>query len=221
MYKNLILSIVLIMPGFTGLLTAQEMERLRISYPTQMFIGTPRDLDVERLERTWEISVPEFLVPEGTVNVARDKLVECSDEDLVLGEPDLITNGDKEAYDGSYIEMHDGPQYITIDLEESCTIYTIALWHYHNKARVYFDVVVQVAEDPDFIVNVTTLYNNDHDNSLGLGVGEDLHYVETYEGRLIDARGVESQFVRLYTNGNTDNELNHYIEVEVYGIPVN
>lgn len=221
MYKILLLSIVLLISESAGLLTAQEMEPLKISYPKPLFIGTPMDLEVERLEKTWEIPFPLFLIPEGTVNVARDKFVECSDEDLVLGEPDLITDGDKEAVDGSFIEMHNGPQYITIDLEESCTIYTIALWHYHKKARVYFDVVVQVAEDPDFIVNVTTLYNNDHDNSLGLGVGEDLHYIETYEGRLIDARGVESQFVRLYTNGNTDNELNHYIEVEVYGIPVN
>jgi hypothetical protein len=98
-------------------------------------------------------------------------------------------------------------------------IYAILVWHFHKQARVYFDVVVQVADDPDFINNVTTVFNNDHDNSAGLGVGSDMHYVETSEGKLIDAKGVRGRYVRLYSNGNSSNELNHYIEVEVYGKP--
>ena len=186
-----------------------------------MYVGTPKDLEVERLERTWEMSTPSMLAPEGTVNVALNKLVECSDEYPIMGDPELITDGDKEATDGSYIELDEGPQYISIDLEETYTIYAIALWHYHKKARVYFDLVVQVADDPDFIVNVFTLFNNDHDNSLGMGVGEDPHYIESNKGRLVDARGVIGQYVRLYSNGNTDNNMNHFIEVEVYGKLVN
>ena len=202
-------------------LPAQEMHRLKISYPTPMYVGTPKDLKVERLEQEYEISTPYLLVPEGTGNLALGKLVDCSDPYPIMGEPELITDGDKEATDGSYIELDVGPQYINIDLEEPCTIYAIAFWHYHKKARVYFDVVVQVADDPDFVVNVTTLYNNDHDNSLGLGVGEDKHYIETNKGRLIDARGIVGRYVRLYSNGNSDNKMNHYIEVEVHGKPVN
>jgi len=91
------------------------------------------------------------------------------------------------------------------------------VWHFHKQARVYFDVVVQVADDADFLTNVRTIYNNDHDNAAGLGAGKDLNYVETSEGRLIDAKGVEARFVRLYSNGNNINALNHYVEVEVYG----
>ena len=64
------------------------------------------------------------------------------------------------------------------------------------------------------------VFNNDHDNSLGLGVGQDLHYVETAEGKLIDAKGVQGRYVRFYTGGNNNNDLNHWIEVEVYGKPV-
>jgi len=79
---------------------------------------------------------------------------------------------------------------------------------------------VQVADDPDFITNVRTLFNNDIDNSAGIGVGEEMHYTETNEGRLIDAKGLKARYVRLYSNGNTSNDLNHYIEVEVYGKPV-
>ena len=201
-------------------ISAQEMERLRLKYPMPMYVGTPKDLKVDKLEKTWEITRPLFLVPEGTVNLALDKLVECSDEDPVLGEPDLVTDGEKDASDRFYIELDEGQRHITIDLEETCTIYVIAVWHYHKKARVYYDVVVQAADDPDFILNVNTLYNNDHDNSLGFGVGEDLHYIENYEGRLIDGRGVTGRYVRLYSNGNTDNMLNHYLEVEVYGKPL-
>jgi hypothetical protein len=64
------------------------------------------------------------------------------------------------------------------------------------------------------------VFNNDLDNSAGLGVGKDLHYIETNEGKLIDAKGVKARYVRLYSNGNSGNDLNHYIEVEVYGKPV-
>jgi hypothetical protein len=101
-------------------------------------------------------------------------------------------------------------------------VYCIVVWHYHKQARVYFDVVVQVADDADFITNVKTIFNNDIDNSAGLGVGKDMHYTETNEGKLIDvfAQGIKTRFVRLYSNGNTSNDLNHYIEVEVYGKPV-
>ncbi|MBA7712477.1 hypothetical protein ES703_121454 [subsurface metagenome] len=81
-------------------------------------------------------------------------------------------------------------------------------------------MIVQVADDPDFITNVRTLFNNDIDNSAGIGVGDEMHYTETNEGRLIDAMGLKARYVRLYSNGNTSNDLNHYIEVEVYGKPV-
>jgi hypothetical protein len=215
-----IITSVLLM-SILQLLPAQDVKRLKIMYPTPMYVGTPKDLEVERLEQEHEISTPYLLVPDGTVNLALEKLVGSSDPYPILGEPELITNGDKEATDGSYIELDVGPQYITIDLEEKCTIYAIAFWHYHKKARVYHDVVVQVAEDPDFVVNVTTYFNNDHDNSLGLGAGEDPHYIETNKGRLIDAKGIIGQYVRLYSQGNTDNNMNHYIEIEVHGKPVN
>ncbi|MGY8689571.1 MAG: hypothetical protein ACKVHP_17785 [Verrucomicrobiales bacterium] len=62
-----------------------------------------------------------------------------------------------------------------------------------------------------------TVYNADHDNSSGLGKGTDKAYVETNKGRVIDGKGTKGRYVRLYSNGNTSNEMNHYIELEVYG----
>ena len=70
-------------------------------------------------------------------------------------------------------------------------MFAVLFWHFHKTPRVYFDVVVQVADDADFKKNVRTLFNNDHDNTSGLGAGKDMNYVETAEGKLVDAKGVE------------------------------
>ena len=64
---------------------------------------------------------------------------------------------------------------------------------------------------------MTTVFNNDYDNSSGLGVGTDKEYLESHEGKLMDGKGAKGRYVRLYSNGNTSNDANHYIEVEVYG----
>jgi hypothetical protein len=195
----------------------QDMEPLIIDLPQPMFIGTPQDFDVPNLEKPLGKPRPAILAPAGTKNVALNKYVESSDENPIIGEIELTVDGDKEAVDGSFVELAPGKQHVTIDLENIYTLYAIFVWHYHLEARVYNDVIVQVSDDPDFVVGITTLFNNDHDNSYGLGVGEDLHYVETHEGKLIDARGVEARYVRLYSNGNSYDQVNHYIEVAVYG----
>ncbi|RPH89509.1 MAG: hypothetical protein EHM72_20280 [Calditrichaeota bacterium] len=76
------------------------------------------------------------------------------------------------------------------------------------------------ADDADFTKNVQIVYNNDIDNSLGKGKGTDFHYVETNEGRLVDCKGIKARYIRSYSSGNTSNDLNHWIELEVYGKPV-
>jgi len=197
-----------------------KMVPIEIVLPKPMFVGTPQDTKVPNLEKPLGKARPPFLAPAGTTNAALDKPVASSDEEPIIGEIEMITDGDKEAADGSYVELGPFVQHVTIDLEAMHEIYAIVIWHYHKQARVYFDVVVQVADDPDFITNVRTLFNNDIDNSAGIGVGEDMHYTETNEGKLFDAKGVKARYVRLYSNGNTSNDLNHYIEVAVYGKPV-
>jgi len=146
--------------------------------------------------------------------------VYSSDDYPVIGEVEMITDGDKNAAEGSFVELGPFLQDVTVDLGENYKMYAIVLWHFHKQARVYFDVVIQTADDKDMTENVTTLFNNDIDNSAGFGVGKDMHYVETSEGKLIDAKGVMGRFVKFYSKGNTNNDLNHYIEVAVYGLPV-
>jgi hypothetical protein len=192
---------------------------LDIILPKPMFVGTPQNIRVPNLEKPLGKPRPPFYAPAGTKNVALGQPVMSSDEEPIIGELEMVTDGDKEATDGSYVELGPFLQHVTIDLEALHTIYAILFWHYHKSPRVYSDIVVQVADDPDFITNVKTLYNNDHNNSSGLGVGKDMHYVETSEGRLVDAKGVQARYVRLYSYGSSANDLNHYIEVEVFGKP--
>ena len=131
-----------------------------------------------------------------------------------------ITDGVKEASDGHFVELMPLKQHVTIDLGKEYQIWAIIAWHYHLQPRVYFDVIVQVADDPDFLTNVKTIFNNDIDNHFGFGVGKDLRYIETNEGKLIDAKGVKCRYVRLYSNKNSTDDMNHYIEVSVYGTEV-
>jgi len=223
-----LLSIVVLIIGLSSPIWAQQTDTaskgklvpIDIKLPKPMFVGTPQNMNVPNLEKPLGKLRDPFLAPAGTKNVALDKPVASTDEEPVIGEIDQITDGDKEAADGSYVELGPFLQHVTIDLGAPHTIYAIVVWHFHKQPRVYFDVIVQVADDANFVKNVKTVYNNDIDNSAGLGVGTDKHYVETMEGRLIDTKGIQGQYVRCYSNGNNNNDLNHYIEVEVYGIPV-
>lgn len=198
----------------------RELEPLNIELPEAKFVGTPTNMDVENLAPARQKPRPPFYAPAGTKNVALNQPISASDEMPIIGEIPMITDGDKSAMEGSFVELGPFKQHVTIDLGELHNVYAIVVWHYHLAPRVYFDVVVRTAPDTSFSENVHTLFNNDIDNSLGFGEGDDMHYVETAEGKLIDARGVQARYVRLYSNGNNANDLNHYTEVEVYGKPV-
>jgi len=204
-----------------GLIAQSEtLKPIDIKLPKPMFIGTPQNINVPNLEKPLGKARPPFLAPAGTRNVAFKKPVTGSDTAPVIGELSMVTDGDKEASDGSYVELGPFQQWVAIDLQSVNTLYAVVVWHYHKQPVVYYDVIVQVSDDPKFQKNVTTVFNNDHDNTAKLGAGKDKNYVETSEGRLIDTKGVQARFVRLYSNGNTGNDLNHYVEVEVYGKPV-
>ena len=195
-----------------------DLEPIKIDLPNAVFEGTPEPRRYgTHVEKLLGKARPPFMAPKGTTNVALKKPVRGSDEFPIIGELKLITDGDKEALDGSFVELGPGRQYVQIDLGAEYNIYAVVIWHRHQEPRVYHDIVVQACSDPDFITDVKTVFNNDYDNSSGLGIGENLERIETNEGHLIDAKGVKGRYVRCYSNGNTTNDLNHYIEVEVYG----
>jgi len=201
--------------------TAQDpgKEVLRITLPKPMFVGTPRNIRTPNLETITGKPRGPFMVPVGTVLLSSGKLVAASDKEPVIGEIAFVTDGKKSGEDGYYVELGPMLQWVQIDLGKACEIQAIVAWHYHSQARVYRDVVVQVSDDKDFVSGVTTIFNNDHDNTSGLGAGKDKEYIETFDGKLFDAKGIKARYVRFYSGGNTSNDMNHYVEVEVYGLP--
>jgi hypothetical protein len=135
----------------------------------------------------------------------------------IIGELEQLTDGEKAREAAYFVEFAPGTQWVQIDLEKTSEIAAVVIWHYHAQARVYHDIIVQVSDDQDFLSGVTTIYNNDHDNSSGKGVGKDEAYIDTYEGWLVEGKGAKGRYVRLYSNGSTADEMNHYIEVSVFG----
>jgi len=211
-----IISMAALAALFVGSAVAEEMEKLELELPKPLFAGTPKQIRTRNLEKPGT-PAPEIMVPKGTTNLAEGAAVTGSDDFPVIGELEYITDGDKDGADGSYVELGPGVQWIQIDLGDSKAIYAVALWHYHAQARAYRDIIIQISDDPEFTAGVTTIYNNDHDNSAELGAGKDKEYIETNKGKLVDAKAAKGQYVRLYSNGSTGSDMNHYIEVEVFG----
>jgi hypothetical protein len=189
---------------------------LKVEYPKPLFAGTPRPIQLANLEPV-NAKRPEIMVPADTKVISKGKKVTSSDSLPVIGELSYITDGDKSGIDGAYVELGPGVQWVQVDLGASSKIAAVGVWHFHSQARVYHDVVIQISDDAEFKKGVTTLFNNDDDNSAKLSKGKDLAYVEVNHGRIVDAKGATARYVRLYSNGNTSDELNHYCEVEVFG----
>ena len=191
---------------------------LTTDLPPELIEGTPVPVNVPNLVAA-PTEAPTMRVPDGTELLSRGKPVTSSDPFPLIGTLDLITDGEKDAGEGYYVELEEGLQWVQIDLEQMADIQAVWVWHYHSQRRAYLSVIIQISDDPEFEKNVTTIFNNDFDNSSGLGRGPDLPYVESRFGLLVDARGTPGRYVRLYSNGNTSDDTNHYIEVEVFGIP--
>ena len=210
-------------PAAAAPAAAGAMEEIKFELPPPYFGGTPLSYFSEHLEEKSFKPRDPFLAPKGAVNLSKGKPVTSSDPDPTFGKLSMLDDGEK-GYQQEYLtELATGMQWVQIDLGQESEIYAILCWHFHAADRVYFDVVVRTADDADFTKNVQTVYNNDYDNSSGLGIGKDKEYIESNEGRLFtalkDGKGTTGRYVRLYSKGNTTDETNHYVEVEVWGKP--
>ncbi len=193
---------------------------LPLKLPKPVFAGTAANTkagpNVEKLsDKKREIP----MVPKGTVNLALRKKVTSSAPPF-SGTLDQITDGDKEAKEDTAVELKPRLQWIQLDLGAASPLSYVVVWHFHLEPIIFHCVIVQTSNDPNFVEGVTTVFNNDVENLAGLGIGRDKEYFETNEGKLIDAKGVFSRYVRLYSKGSTYRDpLNRYTEVEVYGQP--
>ena len=234
---QIICSIVLLL---SVAVQAQEKVPIKIDYPKVSHIhsdsgasGARRSIrDYQELDSYPNYEPrPPILVPVGCDKLlSRGCKVTSSEDDKggpIIGKLEDITDGIKECnHDVMYVELGPRPQWIQIDLGEEKEIHAICIWHYHclfssyssfRFGRIYRDVICQISNDPKFIDGVVTVFNNDHDNSTGIGVGKDLEYIESRFGRPFAVDAVKGRYVRCYSRGNTDNAMNHYLEVEVFG----
>jgi hypothetical protein len=199
---------------------ADDLVPLVLKLPPPAFKGTPKDLQLSSyVEPLSDKPRPPMMVPSGLKNLAKGSKLTSSDKNATASVLEKITDQDKEASDQSIIFLRKGPQWIQMDLGSSQELFAIIIWHAHNTAKVYHDVIVQISDDQDFIKDVKTVFNNDQDNSSALGVGTDREYFETFEGKLINAKGAKARFIRFYCKGSTESALNEYTEIEVYGRP--
>jgi hypothetical protein len=196
-----------------------EMMTVRPEWPERIFSGL-YSVELPNLEEPVHEDdlQKEFQVPTGSKNLAFEKPVTSSDEGpVIIGTLELVSDGEVHGADGYYVELGPGPQWVQIDLEGQAEIYTLLVWHYFKHDVAYKDVVIQISDDAEF-EEFVTVYSNDHDDTLGFGKGEELTYIETRFGRIIELdEAIRGRYVRLHSNGNTSNELNHYTEVEVWG----
>lgn len=193
-----------------------------IKLPLPFFGGTPLNYENEHFEGPVYALRPPFLAPAGAILLSQGKPV-TSSASPVYGKLTMLTDGEKGHQQDYLAELPAGTQWVQVDLGQACGIFAILCWHFHAADRVYFDVVVRIADDEAFTKNVQTVYNNDYDNSSGLGIGKDKEYIDTYQGRLIpafkDGKSAMGRYVRFYTRGNTSDDANHYIELEIWGAP--
>ena len=224
-YPQVLLNGVILAAAFALAVPAHpadaELAPLPLKLPLPTLKGTPDNLPKgPNVEPPTDKPRPVFMAPKGVRNLAQNKKVTASDRSPITGELSQITDGQKEAFDDQVVEMRKGVQWVQLDLGEVCDVYAVVVWHDHRVLQVFRSVVVQAADDPDFIDNVNELFNNDSENVAGLGIGTDRQYFETQQGKLIPARnGLRTRYLRFYSRGSNLSAFNVYQEIEIYGQP--
>jgi len=190
-------------------------------------VARPVDIRSANLEppRNGKPRPPVWVPSDATNNLALGCRVTASAETTTrdsaecqtpIGELSCITDGQKD-HDDERVNLPPGRQWVQIDLGRTQEIWAVQAWHAYDYGCVYHDIVVCLSNVSDFRGDPVPVFNNDHDNTSGLGVGRDKEYIEDFMGRCIPVDGVRARYVRLYSDGCTETPVNRYTEVEVYG----
>src|SRR5438445_10600355 len=89
---------------------AQDKVPLKTQLPRPLFVGTPVPLNVPNLEPPLKGKRPDFMVPAGSINLAKAKKVSDSDNSPIAGTLDLVTDGDKDGDEASWVDLGPGKQ---------------------------------------------------------------------------------------------------------------
>ena len=213
----------LILSAFAVLATcvfAEEKVAIKFELPRPHSSGTPKEIRSDNLEPDpgpGKLRAP-IMVPVGfDKKLTTEETKVTTSEEAVTGENEFIVDGDKTPDATCMLQLPGGVQWVQLDLGAEKTVSAVCVWHDQGDDRVYKDVIVQLSNDATFKEGVTTIFNNDHDNSSKVGKGTDKEYRERHDGRPIDGKLTKARYVRCYSNGSSSEPVNNYIEVEVFG----
>ena len=197
-----------------------EKVAIKFELPPPHSSGTPKEIKSDNLEPDpgpGKLRAPIMVEPEYTKKLTTENTKVTTSEEAVTGDNDYVVDGDKTPDATSMLQLPGGLQWVQLDLGAEHTVSAVCVWHDQGDERVYKDVVVQISNDANFVDGVTTIFNNDHDNTAKLGKGTDKEYRERNDGRPMDAKLAKGRYVRCYSNGSTSEPVNNYIEIEVFG----
>jgi len=203
--------------------TAAFADKVAIKFelPPPHSSGTPKEIKSDNLERDpgpGKLRPPIMVEPEYAKKLTTEDTKVTTSEEAVTGENEYVVDGDKTPDATSMLQLPGGVQWVQLDLGAEHVISAICVWHDQGDERVYKDVIMQISNDEKFLKDVTTVFNNDHDDSAKLGKkGTDKEYRERNDGRPVDAKLTKGRYVRIYSNGSTSEPVNNYIEIEVFG----
>ena len=198
-----------------------EKVAIKFELPPPHSSGTPKEIKSDNLEPDpgpGKLRPPIMVEPEYTKKLTTENTKVTTSEEAVTGENEYVVDGDKTPDATSMLQLPGGVQWVQLDLGAEHVISAVCVWHDQGDERVYKDVIMQISNDPKFLEGVTTVFNNDHDDSAKLGKkGTDKEYRERNDGRPVDAKLTKGRYVRCYSNGSTSEPVNNYIEIEVFG----
>ena len=197
-----------------------EKVAIKFELPPPHSSGTPKEIKSDNLEPDPGPGKyrPPIMVPVGfDKKLTTEETKVTTSEEAVTGENEYVVDGDKTPDATCMLQLPGGLQWVQLDLGAEKTVSAVCVWHDQGDDRVYKDVIVQLSNDEKFAKDVTTIFNNDHDNTAKLGKGADKEYRERNDGRPIDGKLTKARYVRCYSNGSTSEPVNNYIEIEVFG----
>jgi len=211
--------LIMVKPITPGLQQVQTFNYQAQSKPVMTY-KYQADLSNENGTKSSQELDVEVMIGDFPVNVAINKPA-TGGNGLYIN-PTALNDGDKTAAEGHYTGVGgEGLQWAQIDFGKSYDVNKIVVWHYYADGRIVHDLIIQLSNDPNFETGVVTVFNNDTDNSAGLGSGTDEEYAETPEGKTIVFDTVNARYVRHYQNGalkpdGEESPYNQIVELEVW-----
>ena len=215
--KKLIMTALLVA---TAGLFAEDKVAIKFELPAPHSSGTPKEVKSDNLEPdpgpgNYRAPIMVPVVFDKKLTTEETKVT--TSEEAVTGENEYVVDGDKTPDATCMLQLPGGLQWVQLDLGAEKTVSAVCVWHDQGDDRVYKDVIVQLSNDEKFAKDVTTIFNNDHDNTAKLGKGADKEYRERNDGRPVDGKLTKARYVRCYSNGSSSEPVNNYIEIEVFG----